>query len=171
MSVAWYVATTEAYKGRLAESELLALGFDVFFPKVKVTRQWSRNRTSTVIKPYIPGYIFTRFDIDFDEWEKINHTRGVKSLIYAAAETPVRVRDEALEPLLACCDHGFVREQEADEALFRVGMDVKVTQGPLIGLAGRVASVEVQRIQIVLTLFCGRNLPAYVPAEALEVCQ
>lgn len=149
--LSWYVAQTEPFRGILAEAEIKALGFEVFNPKIKTTRVWSRGRTTESVSHYIPGYIFTRFDIDEDTgWQRINDARGVKEFMWAAPETPARVRDSAMEPLMGLCVDGFLPGRLSGETLFKVGQVVKVKGGIF---SGPVTAVALKRLTVMMEIF------------------
>lgn len=141
-----------------AERVVSSAGFDVFNPKIITVRERSRGRTSEIIRPYVPGYMFVRFDIEHEGWQRINRMpgSGVRSLMYAADEVPAAVRDEALLPLMALCRDGYVIEREADALLVAVGQTVKILEGPFAGFSGPVESAAGWRIHVLVKIF-GRD--------------
>lgn len=153
----WHVALIERGKGLVAERMVQAKGFEVFNPKIIVKKKWSYGRIGWAVKPYVPGYMFIRFDPDVYGWELINQLpcSGIKTLMYAASEVPARVRDEALLPLMALCKPGgFIVEQvKADKILYNVGVAVKVIEGPFAGFTGTVQEVVHQRLKVLVHVF------------------
>lgn len=160
VSLRWYVAQTEPFKGLLAEAEVMALGYLTFHPKVRTVRRWRKSKPRERIQPYVPGYLFVSFDADEEGWQRINKQRGVKALMYSSLETPARVRDDALLPLMAMCDaDGYLNEQEADCFLFKVGNTVRATDGPFAGMVGKVVQRSSHdRVKVMLSIF-GRPTP------------
>lgn len=146
MALAWYVAQTEPFKGLVAEEQIKALGFEVFNPKVKTTRTWSRGRVVESISHYLPGYIFSRFDVEVHEWEQINTARGVKSFMWAAPLKPARVDDGDIRHLLGMCVDGYLPGQMARGSVFEVGQVVRLRgglfQGPIVAIAGSRLAIK-----------------------------
>lgn len=163
----WHVAFTEPFKGIIAECEIKNAGFGVFNPKVKTIRNYQKRRPVESIRPFVPGYIFARFDTDTDGWQRIAKLRGVKDFMYAAHEIPARVRDDQLLPLMAMCDGEYVIEEDADKFLFRVGGQAKVSTGPFEGLVGRVVRSGYDRIRVMIEVF-GRMTPVDGKASDFE---
>lgn len=154
--LSWHVALLERHKGVIAGESVAAKGFEVFNPQIKTVQKWSRGRTQTRIRQYIPGYLFVRFDVNVPGWEILNRLpgSGVRSLMYAASEVPARVRDEALIPLMRLCGaDGYIQEQEADQLLYKVGMMVKVIEGPFAGWRGPITWTKNDRLKVLLHLF------------------
>ncbi len=173
ISLYWHVAETEPYQGALAEAELLKArdkrqaDWAIFNPKVTTTQRWSRNRTREVTRPYLPGYIFVLFDHEDPEWPVINWTRGVKSLMYAGSETPARIPDTHLLPLLGMFKGGdLVRIDDADKELIKVGKSVKIIDGSFEGLTGTVTEVAAKRVKILMSIF-GRPNEVTVKKKAV----
>lgn len=138
-----------------AEENLLRQGFQPFNPKIK-EQKVQRGAIVTRVKPFIPGYIFVRFDPQEDRWRSINGTRGVKKLFCSDPETPSRVRDGVMQLILDQCDGDYVRQAGVDEILSRllpVGSQVVFTEGPFEGYRGKVLLSHVQRLDVILTIF------------------
>jgi len=153
----WHVAKVEPHKGMIAEKCVAAKGFEVFNPKIVSLRKPSRGRKQTeIIRPYISGYLFVRFDVLLYGWQDLNALpgSGLKGLMYSASEIPARVRDEALLPLMSLCSsEGYVIEQQADRMLFEVGATVKVLEGPFVGFEGPVRWSTYDRLKVLVHMF------------------
>lgn len=177
--LAWHVARTEPMKGFLAERRLVDDGFDVFLPKVREEKRWSRGRTHETVKPLIGGYIFTRFDIDHDGWQRINDAAGVVGLEYVAPELPVSIPDQQMIPLLGMCPEwqsqleeyedddgvvrkrligGYVPKDEVARFKFKVGQIVRVKEGPFENWTAKVTRATYDKVQVAVEIF-GRDTP------------
>lgn len=111
-------------------------------------------------RPYIPGYIFVRFDPVEDNWQPINWTRGIETLMYGTVEKPARVRDDAIQILIDRCDGGYVKEEEIDLAwskLVPVGSTVQMIEGPFAGHRGKVTWSKDDRVRVLMTLLGGQR--------------
>jgi len=154
--LSWHVAQTKPFSEMIAETGLRDKGFQPFNPKVCNQRIVRGARTWTE-RPYIPGYIFVRFDPSEDvHWPKINYIRGIQSLLYSASEKPAPIKDAAMAVLLDRCNGDRVKAEDLDFALskvFLVGTDVRVVDGTFSELVGRVLWSDRYRVKVLLSLF------------------
>jgi transcription antitermination factor NusG len=165
--LSWHVAFTEPFKGEIAEREIAGAGFGVFNPKVKTIKTFQKRKPVESIRPFVPGYIFARFDTDDYGWQRIAKMRGIKDFMYAGPEKPARVRDDALLPLMSMCNDGFVIEEKADRFLFSLGSVAKAKSGPFEGIVGKVIRSSYERVQIMIEIF-GRPTPVVGAAVDFE---
>lgn len=168
--LAWYVAITLQLSELTAEQNLRRQNFSPFLPRVRETRI-TRGREVTTIKPYIPGYIFVRFDREEDDWGRINSTRGVKGLLCNSPELPTRIREKQMDAILERCEGQYVVAEEIDETLmsfFPVGSIVKVVEGPLAGQTGRVRLSYADRVNVLFRMF-GRETRVEMAAAAVDL--
>jgi len=167
--LAWHVAQTEAFKGRIAEEEVRNLGFEVFNPKI---RNEHKNRRGLVRKTeahYIPGYLFARFDVEEDHWERINTRRGIKQLMRMSSEKPATISDEALAPLLGICCEGYVIEAKADELIeFELEQTVKIQEGAFAGFPGIITAIDKKMLFLHVMIF-GRPTSTSVHRRAVSL--
>lgn len=148
--LAWHVAQT--HDCFVAEENLLRQDFEVFNPKCR-TRKIVKGMVREYVRAYIPGYIFIRFDELEDQWRPINWTRGVKTVMYSVEEKPARVRDEAMAPLLAICNDGFLIQEDADLELYKVGRRIKVIDGTFEGFESSIVWSSGQRLAVMMEFF------------------
>lgn len=161
--LAWHVAVTKPFAELVAERQLAKQPqFQPFNPKVQITKV-VRNREHVIRAPYIPGYIFVRFDVDDDRWKTINTTRGIHQLMLAAPDKPATVRDEAMAVLLdRCSGSDIVSASVVDHALAKlIPVGAMVTLKPL-DLDGTVELSQNDRLTIVMS-FLGALRRVTVP--------
>lgn len=165
--ISWHVATTKPFSEMIAENGLRNKGFFPFNPKVYTQRIVRGARTWTE-RPYIPGYIFVRFDPDEDSnWPQINFVRGVQTLLYSASERPAPIKDAAMAVLLDRCNGDRVKAEDIDFALskvFPVGSSVRLVDGAFSQFVGKVAWSDQDRVKVVLSLF-GRQAKLTMPSR------
>lgn len=152
---AWYVAATLPGEGLRAEEHLDRQGFQSFNPLCATTKI---VRGARVIRqtPYIPGYIFVRFDVHEDPWRKIYSTRGIKTLLGGNPERPTPVREDAMAILLDKCNGKIVKAEHVDAALSRivpVGSTVRIVEGPFNGHEAKVTWSHDDRVTAIMSLF------------------
>lgn len=154
----------------IAEDHLREQGFDVFNPKVRIDRIRRGRRIAPLIRPYIPGYMFVRFDVETDCWYPVNWTRGIRRLISASPERPIPVRDIVIQLLRErCSGQDFVIPCEVDAALewLRVGRTVRIGSGPFEGRTGKVHWTNGDRVRVILS-FLNSARPVEMRASMLE---
>jgi transcriptional antiterminator RfaH len=169
--ITWHVAITKPFQELIAERHLAQQAFQPFNPKVVVTKI-VRNRETAIKSPYIPGYIFIRFDEDDERWKSINSTRGIRQLILAGSEKPAMVRDDAMQILIdRCSGSDIVTASQVDHALAKlipIGSIVHVKTGPFTGMKGIVEWTYNERVNVLLA-FLGAVRGIHMPAKAVEV--
>lgn len=149
----WHVARTEPMKGLIAESELIQDGFQVFYPKVREEKRWSRGRVHETIKPLIGGYLFVNFDMDVEGWQRVNSARGIIGLMYSGHEIPARIPDSHMLPLLSMCIDGYIPKQEAKRFIFKVGAIARIVSGPFETFSGPVKQATFDKIKVAINVF------------------
>lgn len=169
--MAWHVATVKQFSERVAENALGAKGFTAFLPKY-YTERVSRGLRTWTERIYIPGYVFVRFDpVEDVLWPNINFVRGIRTLLYSAAEKPAPIRDIVMNVLIDRCNGDRVKAEELDVALSRVvpvGSMVRIEQGPLEGRVGKVVWSASDRVTAVLSVF-GRATNVSLPSRSVEL--
>lgn len=166
----WHVATTKPFSELIAEKHLEQQNFQPFSPKCLIARI-VRNRRVITEKPYIPGYIFINFDDDADNWQAINATRGIQSLILSGPEKPATIRQPAMDVLIDKCSGSLVNPDAVDlelSKLIPIDATVRVNTGPLEGRVGPVRWSHNQRVAVLLT-FLGSTREIELAAKAVDV--
>lgn len=168
--LSWHVAQVKPFCEMVAENGLRNKGFQPFNPKV-YTQKIVRGARTWTERPYLPGYIFIRFDpVEDVTWPTINCVRGIQTLLYSAHEKPAPIRDVAMAVLLDRCNGDRVKAEDIDAALLKVvpiGSDVRVAEGPFEGFVGKVTWSDRDRVRVVLSLF-GRKTPTLLSSKDVE---
>lgn len=153
----------------MAESHLLRQKFQPFVPKVSVEKLWRGERIIR-IRPYIPGYIFIRFDRETDRWRSINGTRGIKQLV-TCGDVPTRIPDRAMNVLLEMCVDGYVKEESVDlslKKLIPVDTTVKIKEGPFALFHGKITMSTEDRVTLLTSIF-GRETEVTLDPKDVEI--
>ncbi len=128
MADLWYALHVKPHKERVVTNYLSGdEALDVFFPSMKVT---PKNPRAAKVRPYFPGYIFVRIDLEERGSNALQWTPGAKGL--------VRFGNEA-----AVVPEGFIQELQKRLALlstaaltgpkFIPGERVRIIGGPFEG--------------------------------------
>jgi transcriptional antiterminator RfaH len=165
----WHVAVTEWNKELVAERFLRSAGFEPFNPRCS-SQHMRRGRRVTVVRPYVPGYIFVRFDPAREPWQDINRARGIRRLICNTPETPTRIRQSVMAELFERCDGQVVDACVLDEIALRhmpEGSRIRIMAGPLMGFEATVQLSTPQRLAALVTIF-GRTTPLDLAPQDAE---
>ena len=154
--LSWYVATTEAFCEARAEEgiERKRIGVQTFNPKC-VTTKFIRGRKQMTEMPYLPGYIFVRFDRGDDRWRGIYAVRGIRTILGATPERPSPIRDDAMAILLDRCNGQYVEAKHVDTALSKIipiGSTVQITRGAFSGYEAEVSWSHGDRVKVIMSL-------------------
>ncbi len=124
----WYALYTKPHKEYLVQGVLQGKGVEVYLPQIPVAVQ-RRDRRS--MKPFLPHYLFARFDPEGQRFADVCWTPGLRCIVCAGRQ-PVIVPDEVVVYLR----HRLQKmEGETEpEAPFKKGEVVRIIQGPLEGL-------------------------------------
>lgn len=168
----WYVVQTISQQELTAETELRAVGFDVFAPKV-TTRQarrsmFGQSKHVLVTKPLMPGYLFTGFDVARESWQLVNDLRGIHRILMVDLR-PVPIAHAVIN---------YIRMREAQlrttpkplpPSNIKVGAMVRIIE-PLAfaGLFGFVTAVGQPNVRVEIELF-GRMVPLQIRPDKLVI--
>jgi transcription elongation factor/antiterminator RfaH len=156
----WFAVFTLPNKEAQARLGLARQGFEVFIPQRFRTVRHAR-RTTTVLRPLFPRYLFVRLDPKSARWRSINGTRGVASIV-SFGDQPTPVPINLVEAIASNCDaHGVVQMAED----FRLGQSVCFEAGPFANLVGVVDRLDGQDAVGVLLEIMGRRVVVRVPRD------
>jgi transcriptional antiterminator RfaH len=116
-----------------------------------------------VLVPFFPGYLFVRLDLTLDPWRSINSTVGVVQLVMQG-EKPAPAPRGIVETLISACDESGVIIWRADLA---PGQQVRLLDGPFVGLIGQLDRVsDADRVCVLLEIMGGRT-PVFVSRQSV----
>lgn len=147
-SLSWYVVHTHPKQEDRTSDNLMAWGIETLTPKLRVKKYNEfTGRPTQLLKPFFPGYIFTRFRFN-ELYHKIRFTRGVHSLV-CFDNKPIRVDDEIIVLVRSRIgDDGFVKDFEQLQA----GDEVVINDGRFQDFCGVFERElpDAERVQILL---------------------
>jgi transcriptional antiterminator RfaH len=129
---AWYVLQAKRSAERRILGSLTSRGIRGFLPLLEIVRR-ARMRSTTVLEPLFPGYLFVCMDgiaTDSSSWDKVRWAPGVRRIL-GAEGIPEPMPEGVVEVIAARVrDLGFVRP-----GLRFAGSDrVRFVTGSLTGL-------------------------------------
>ena len=144
----WYAIWTKSHSEQLVADQLMAKGFDVFLPKIKV---WSRRGGArhVIDVPMFSSYLFLHDAVDKHKYIEVLKARGVVRILGDRWDrlSPVSHSEiDALQQVLAA------RLSVEPYPYLHVGQRVRITVGPLRGLEGLLVQQKLKKGLLVLSV-------------------
>ncbi len=166
MPAQWYVLHVKPHKERAVDRQLSALeGVEHFFPSIQVT---PKNPRAAKVRPYFPGYLFVRLDLNEMGTDALQWTPGAKGLVRFGDE-PASVPDHLVQELQKFLAELARLGPDAGRQ-FQKGERVRIISGPLEGLEGLfdMHLADGERVQILLTYLNDRYQRVKLDSSAIE---
>lgn len=100
----WHAITVRLGREQKASISIGAMGFEVYLPLVG-RRLSARAGSGLIDAARFPGWVFTRFNVDEDDWQRIGQGRlwllYQTKILCTAAGTPIPMPDKALAAMKA----------------------------------------------------------------------
>jgi transcriptional antiterminator RfaH len=165
MDLQWYVLRSKPNKELVLWRELIARGFEYFFPQLHVRPVNPRSRT---IRPYFPGYLFLHLpneQVGASTFHWMPFASGFVSFDGVAATVPVHL----IEAIRRHVDEVNAKGAEFLSGLKR-GDPVVIQGGPFAGYEAifdtRLSGAD--RVRVLLKLLNVRAVPVELPAGQVE---
>jgi transcription antitermination factor NusG len=124
----WYVMHSKPNKEELLYEQLRSRNIDTYYPRIKVQPVNPRARKR---KPYFPGYLFIKADLDALGPSTLRWMPGALGLVDFGSN-PASVPDELLQAIQKKVEHiNKLDENQAER--FRAGEVVTIQTGPFAG--------------------------------------
>lgn len=165
----WFCVQSHPQAERWADENLRRQGYETLLPvhDVRVRDRVTRTMTHIVERPYLPGYLFARFDRDRDPWGPICHTRGVKRLFMSAGYRPVPVPQAYMDRLIADAPARRILRADAGRGENLTGEHLRISEGAFAEYEGLCAVGEKERVRVLITLM-GREVAVDVDRRIVE---
>lgn len=160
---AWFVVRAKTGAEERAVWHLNNQGFETYLPRYRKQVRHAR-KTSTVLKPLFPGYVFVNMDLGRQRWRSVNGTMGVISLVQFGDE-PAPLPQAMIDAIRAREDaEGAVSVARDD---LKKGDRVRVREGAFADYMAILDEVsDDKRVFLMLDLM-GREVRVSVPLENL----
>lgn len=165
----WFCVQSHPQAERWADENLRRQGYETFLPvhDVRVRDRVTRTMTHIVERPYLPGYLFVRFDRDRDSWGPICHTRGVKRLFMSTGYRPVPVPESYIADLILEAPDRRILRADAGKGENLTGEHLRISEGAFAEYEGLCAAGEKERVRMLITLL-GREVAVDVDRRIVE---
>jgi transcriptional antiterminator NusG len=134
-------------------------------PKEKVFEIFEGKKRSKE-KTYLPGYILVQLRMDQKVREFIMQTPGVLNFV-GDKNKPIPLRNDEVKRFLGKLE--TEGDQESSSTQYRVGLAVKVIDGPFSNFMGTVQEVNIEkmRLKVIVSIF-GRKTPVELDFAQVE---
>ena len=169
-SAKWYVAHTysgyenavkTAIEKFVANRHLEDMILDIQIPMETVTEVTESGEMKQVERKVFPGYVLVKMIMTDSTWHLIRNIRGVTGFV-GSANNAIPLTDEEVQAL------GM--EKHEIVVLYKVGDQVKITDGPLATFIGTVDEIDAEKnkVCVVVSMF-GRETPVELELDQVEV--
>ncbi len=169
-SAKWYVVHTysayedsvkKAIEKFVANRHLEDMIVDIRIPMETVTEITEEGKQKEVERKVFPGYVLVKMIMTDDTWHLIRNIRGVTGFVGSANNAIPLTEEEVLK--LGMEKHEVV-------VLYKVGDQVKITDGPLATFIGTVDEIDAEKnkVCVVVSMF-GRETPVELELDQVEV--
>ena len=169
-SAKWYVAhTSSGYENAVktasekfvANRHLEDMILDIRIPMESVTEVTESGETKQVERKVFPGYVLVKMIMTDDTWHLIRNIRGVTGFVGSANNAIPLTEEEVL---------ALGMEKHEVVVLYKVGDQVKITDGPLATFIGTVDEIDAEKnkVCVVVSMF-GRETPVELELDQVEV--
>lgn len=144
----WYVAHTySGYENKVAKSleavienrRLHDLIQDIKVPTEIQVEVKEGVRKETEVKLF-PSYVFVKMVLTDDTWYIVRNTRGVTGFVGASASKPSPLSQKEVDAMGV--------ETTSQKIDFKVGDNVEITNGPLLGFFGIVDTIDMENDKV-----------------------
>jgi transcriptional antiterminator RfaH len=162
----WYAFQSKSRKEQLLSEQLRIRHIDTFFPCIHVQPVNPRART---VKPYFPGYLFGRVDLETVGRSVLDWIPGAIGIVSFGGE-PAPVSDHLIDALQLHIKSINSPEREQPERLQR-GDVIAIHRGPF---AGYEAIFDIRlpgrdRVQVLLNILQSFQIRVQLPVEQISL--
>lgn len=160
----WYVLRSKPRKEEFLYSQLLARGFEAFYPTLCVKPVNPRSRT---VRPYFPSYLFIRVDVKAEGFSAFQWMPGSLGLVSFGGE-PATVPVELINTVQRSMDHA--NANFGKKPVFTSGDVVIVRDGIFDGYEA-IFDTHMSgndHVRVLLQYLKGRQVPLVLPIQQIE---
>ncbi len=165
----WHALYVRSRSEKKVLSQLEDQGYTAYLPLVTQLKQWS-DRKKKVEEPLFKSYVFV-FSSD-KEYIPILNVYGVIKFVCFEKQAVIVPENQIL------AIKKFVSEYERGEEFkmlnsedLKVGQKVRIINGPMKGLTGRLETIRNKRHLIVYINVVGQSIPVHIPRAKVEPCR
>ena len=162
----WHALYVRSRSEKKVLSQLEEMGVEAYLPLITVVRQWS-DRRMKVQEPLFKSYVFVRSNDK--QYIPILNVYGVVRFVCFEREAVVVPENQivAIKKFVSDYENGEEFKMQNDEEL-KVGQTVRIINGPMKGLTGRLDTIRNKRHLIVYIDVVGQYIPVHIPRAKVE---
>jgi len=146
----WFLIYTKPCQEGRAKENLENQGFETFLPMIASEKE--NQPKSFSLKPMFPRYLFTKFNVEKNNWAHINSTKGVSHVI-AFGDKLTEVPDSVVDFLKTKVDDRNVIKLKVTRRVFQKGDKLVINKGVFQGKEAKfLSSTGKERVRILLKL-------------------
>lgn len=161
----WHALYVRSRSERKVLSQLEEMGVEAYLPLITRIKQWS-DRRKKIEEPLFKSYVFVHSS--YRQYYDILNVYGVVRFV-TFEHHAVIVPDKQIVAIKKYIDDPLDDEQalKKNDDL-RVGQKVRITNGPLQGLIGKLVSIDNKRRLVIYIESVGRVLPVSIARAKVE---
>lgn len=162
----WHALYVRSRCEKKVLSQLEDMGIQAYLPLISKVKQWS-DRRKKVQEPLFKSYVFV-FSND-KQYISILNVYGVVKFVCFEKEAVVVPENQilAIKKFVSEYENGEEYKMNNDEEL-KVGQMVRIINGPMKGLEGRLDTIRNKRHLIVYIDVVGQCIPVHIPRAKVE---
>ena len=162
----WHALYVRSRSEKKVLSQLQEMGIEAYLPLVTQVKQWS-DRRKKVEEPLFKSYVFVHSNAK--EYLSILNVYGVMRFVTFEREAVVVPDNQivAIKKFVEDYEHGEEYKMQNHEEL-REGQLVRIINGPMKGLQGRLETIYNKRHLIVYIEVVGQYIPVHLPRAKVE---
>jgi transcriptional antiterminator RfaH len=165
MTQNWYVLRSKPNREEFLEGQLSARGIEVYYPRLRAHPVNPRARR---FKPYFPGYLFVRVDLESILASNLERIPGTANLVTFGGEAPV-IPGYLMEAIRTKVDE-VNTAGEVKNLFIKPGTAVRIERGPFEGYEG-IIDVRIpgkERVRVLLDFLQNRKLAVELPVDYVD---
>jgi transcription antitermination factor NusG len=162
----WHALYVRSRAEKKVLSQLEDNGFKAYLPLVTQLKNWS-DRKKKVEEPLFKSYVFVYSNEK--EYIPILNVYGVIKFVSFERKAVVVPENQilAIKKFVSDYERGEEFKMLNDEEL-KVGQRVRIINGPMKGLTGRLETIRNKRHLIVYIDVVGQSIPVHIPRAKVE---
>ena len=162
----WHALYVRSRSEKKVLSQLQEMGIEAYLPLVTQVKQWS-DRRKKIEEPLFKSYVFVHSNAK--EYLPILNVYGVMRFVTFEREAVVVPDNQimAIKKFVEDYEHGEEYKMQNHEEL-REGQLVRIINGPMKGLQGRLETIYNKRHLIVYIEVVGQYIPVHLPRAKVE---
>lgn len=164
----WHALYVKSRSEKKVLSQLEDMGIQAYLPLISQVKQWS-DRRKKVEEPLFKSYVFVYSNER--EYIPILNVYGVVKFVSFERKAVIVPENQilAIKKFVTDFENGEEFKMRNDEDL-KVGQMVRIINGPMKGLVGKLEDIQNKRHLIVYIDVVGQYIPIHIPRAKVEPC-